>query len=561
MAAFPESVLSLPPTGLAVVGADPFAVLAPVPAPRRDCAARARAAQYIRMSTDQQECSPVIQREAIAKYAREHGLEVVRTYADEGRSGLDARNRQGLCDLLKDAASGWADFGVILVYDVSRWGRFQDCDESAFYEYLCRRAGIRVEYCMEPFRNDGTPMAAVLKALKRMMAGEYSRELSEKVFAAKSRFARMGFRQGGSAGFGLRRQVVDAAGRPRGVLEHGQHKYLHTDRIIQVPGPADEVAVVRWMFREAAGCRRTPFQIALELNRRGLKAPSGRPWTKYGVLGVLTNEKYIGNLIFNRTVSKLRAPRALNPEEKWIRVNGAFPRLVTPALFRRANAALESASWPLSDEAGLEKLRELLARHGRLSGELIDAAEGMPGIEFYRLRFGSLLRAYQLVGFRPDRDYRWLRGYAQRWYLCEALRREIPAKLAARGLTVRRESRKVLVVEERWRVAVMVARCEPANGEPRWYIQVGMKRLPHWLLIARLDTENAGPQDYWLVSGGTQLIQFGGKPRGPRARIRFGDLDTLLDAIATRLGRAPAEVSERPQAADRARTPDAGTCP
>ncbi len=58
----------------------------------------------------------------------------------------------------------------MLVYDVSRWGRFQDCDESAFYEYLCRRAGIRVEYCMEEFRNDGTPISAVLKVLKRVMA-------------------------------------------------------------------------------------------------------------------------------------------------------------------------------------------------------------------------------------------------------------------------------------------------------------------------------------------------------------------------------------------------------
>jgi hypothetical protein len=35
--------------------------------------------------------------------------------------------------------SGAASFDVILVYDVSRWGRFQDADESAYYEYLCKR--------------------------------------------------------------------------------------------------------------------------------------------------------------------------------------------------------------------------------------------------------------------------------------------------------------------------------------------------------------------------------------------------------------------------------------
>ena len=66
--------------------------------------------------------------------------------------------------------------------DISRWGRFQDADESAYYEYLCRRSGIEVRYCTEPFENDGSPMATIMKSVKRAMAGEYSRELSNKVF-------------------------------------------------------------------------------------------------------------------------------------------------------------------------------------------------------------------------------------------------------------------------------------------------------------------------------------------------------------------------------------------
>jgi DNA invertase Pin-like site-specific DNA recombinase len=61
----------------------------------------------------------------------------------------------------------------VLVYDVSRWGRFQDSDESAYYEYRCRRAKIAVHYCAEPFPNDGSVTAALLKALKRAMAAEY----------------------------------------------------------------------------------------------------------------------------------------------------------------------------------------------------------------------------------------------------------------------------------------------------------------------------------------------------------------------------------------------------
>lgn len=70
----------------------------------------------------------------------------------------------------------------LVYYDVSRWGRFQDVDESACYEYVLKRAGIRVHYCAEQFENDGSMSSSVLKTLKRSMAAVYSRELSVKVF-------------------------------------------------------------------------------------------------------------------------------------------------------------------------------------------------------------------------------------------------------------------------------------------------------------------------------------------------------------------------------------------
>ncbi|HHW4679386.1 MAG TPA: recombinase family protein [Xylella sp.] len=85
-----------------------------------------------------------------------------------------------------------ADFQIILVYDVSRWGRFQDSDESAYYEYICRRAGIQVAYCAEQFENDGSPVSTIVKGVKRAMAGEYSRELSVKVFAGQCRLIEVG---------------------------------------------------------------------------------------------------------------------------------------------------------------------------------------------------------------------------------------------------------------------------------------------------------------------------------------------------------------------------------
>ena len=179
-----------------------------------------RAAEYVRMSTEHQKYSTENQADTIRQFAARRGYQIVRTYADEGRSGLNIGGRAGLQQLIADVEAERADFNVILVYDVSRWGRFQDSDESAYYEYLCKRAGIRVEYCAEQFENDGSISSTIVKTVKRAMAGEYSRELSVKVFAGQCRLIDLGYRQGvggrqpeSPVALGLERRHVQAPAR------------------------------------------------------------------------------------------------------------------------------------------------------------------------------------------------------------------------------------------------------------------------------------------------------------------------------------------------------------
>lgn len=134
------------------------------------------AAQYLRKSTEHQQYSLENQSAAIQKYAESQGFEVVRTYSDPARRGLVLKHRPGLQQLLQDVV-GTPSYRAILVYDVSRWGRFQDTDESAHYEFLCKSAGAPVHYCAETFANDGTLPSLIMKTLKRTMAAEFSREL------------------------------------------------------------------------------------------------------------------------------------------------------------------------------------------------------------------------------------------------------------------------------------------------------------------------------------------------------------------------------------------------
>ena len=237
-----------------------------------------RAAQYVRMSTDHQQYSIENQAVAIGAYAQAHDLNIVRTYRDEGESGLKLRNRAGLLQLLDDVQSDRADFDHILVYDVSRWGRFQDTDESAHYEFICKQAGIKVEYCAEQFANDGSMLSSIVKNLKRVMAAEYSRELSTKVHAGQSRIVSLGFRHGGPLGYALRRELVDGNRNAKGLLEKGESKSLQTDRVRIRQGTEDEVAVVRWIFQQCLK-RNSDEAIARELNQRAIPTGMGRRWS------------------------------------------------------------------------------------------------------------------------------------------------------------------------------------------------------------------------------------------------------------------------------------------
>ncbi|MDP3115634.1 MAG: recombinase family protein, partial [Phenylobacterium sp.] len=304
-----------------------------------------RAAQYVRMSTEHQKYSTENQAEIIAQYAARRGFEIVKTYEDSGKSGLRLDGRLSLQQLIADVRSGKTDFKAILVYDVSRWGRFQDADESAYYEFICREAGIAVQYCAEQFENDGSLSATIIKSMKRAMAGEYSRELSVKVFTGQCRLIRLGFRQGGAAGYGLRRYLVDEHRNPKAVLNHGEQKSLQTDRVVLQPGPPEEVEVVRRLYRMFVVQRRTETEIAAALNAEGILTDLGRPWTRGTVHQVLTNEKYIGNNVYNRASFKLKAKRVVNSPDMWVRADGAFEGIVERDFFEAAQRIIVSLRW------------------------------------------------------------------------------------------------------------------------------------------------------------------------------------------------------------------------
>lgn len=459
------------------------------------------AAEYVRMSTEHQKYSTDNQTTAIRRYAETRGYQIVQTYADEGKSGLRLEGRDALQHLLSDVAAERANYSAILVYDVSRWGRFQDPDEAAAIELTCKRAGIAVHYCAEQFENDGSIGSSIIKTVKRAMAGEYSRELSVKVFAGQSHLIRLGYRQGGPAGFGLRRLLVDQDGTRKTELARGEQKSIATDRIILVPGPDEEVALVREIYRLFVEQACQESEIADLLNARGVTTDLGRPWTRGTVHQVLINEKYIGNNVWGRTSFKLKQARVLNEQDRWVRADGAFCALVDGGLFAKAQAIIGARSSRLSNDEMLFLLKQVFDRCGQLTGLIIDESEACPSSSSFRSRFGSLLRAYTLVGFTPTHDYSFQE-------VNRALRRLHPGIVAevisgigkAGGQTAQDSRTDLLTINYEFSAAVVIARCrQTVAGTPRWHVRLDTALAPDLTIAVRMAAGNERSLDYYLL--------------------------------------------------------------
>lgn len=460
-----------------------------------------RAAQYVRMSTEHQQYSTDNQAEAIRRYAEQRGYEIVRTYSDEGKSGLDIGGRRGLQQLLNDVESGRADFSMLLVYDVSRWGRFPDLDEAASYELRCRRAGVQVHYCAEQFENDGSMGASIIKTVKRAMAFEYSRELSVKVFAGQANLIRLGFRQGGAAGFGLRRMLVDQAGADKGLLNPREHKSVATDRVILVPGPENEIQIVRDVYHRFVELSQGEQEIAEALNARGIATDLDRPWTRGSVHQLLINEKYIGNNVWARTSCKLKGTHVRNDPSEWIRADGVFAPIISLERFEAAQSIIQQRSAKLSDDEMLALLTQILNQNGYLSGLIIDEADGCPSSSSFRTRFGSLLRAYALVGFSPDHDYRYLETNRKLRAMYPGIIQSVLDGIVESGGSVERDAATDLLrINGEFSASLVIVRCfQTSAGTTRWKLRLDTRLKPDITVAIRMDAANEQPNDYFVL--------------------------------------------------------------
>jgi DNA invertase Pin-like site-specific DNA recombinase len=447
------------------------------------------------MSTEHQQYSFANQADAIARYAIERGFQIVKTYSDGARSGLRITNRPGLKQLLKDVVDVKFPFQVILVYDVSRWGRFQDVDEAAHYEYLCKSSGVPVHYCAEIFPNDNSISGLIVKAVKRTMAGEYSRELSVKVKAGLMRLTTMGYKAGSRPPYGMRRMLLDVHGKPKQLLADGERKSIATERVILVPGKKKEVLVIQRIFREYADKKRSLTEIARRLNNEKIPFVQGGQWTTNTITHALERPQYMGTHVWGRTTAFLSGPAKRVSPEHWAVCPNAFRPIVDAELFERARKRLANVSYRLSNEQLLERLKLVSAESGKLTCKVIGESSLCPSVEVYRRRFGGLMNVYAMLGYDTSeliaQATARLRGMIVRRLFIQQFLDSFAGQLDEVRATKR--FRPLLRLRKTGLlISVVVARFQPTTRtrQPRWFIEPPSHERRRVTIIGLMDERN-----------------------------------------------------------------------
>src|SRR5688572_3321076 len=267
-------------------------------------ASAVRAVAYLRRSTRDQAQSLERQRHEIERHAAANGIEVVRWYMDDGVSGVEDAARPGFQQMVADAER-LRDFDVILVHEISRFGRF-DAFQSGSWLHRLKAARVRVQALEGSVKDPYSVQGKLLLALEQDR--QESVKLSMRTLSGQRETASKGLRAGGKVPYGYARSRRRVDGTTEILGRVGRAKRDKSEVIELVPGDPIEVEAVQSIFRwtlDGCGYR----TIAQRLNDRGMPSPDvarrrtiattpGR-WVSTTIRALLLNPVYTGDAIWN----------------------------------------------------------------------------------------------------------------------------------------------------------------------------------------------------------------------------------------------------------------------
>jgi hypothetical protein len=329
--------------------------------------------------------------------------------------------------------------------------------------------------------------------------------------------------------------MISAGGEQRKILSAGELKGLRKDRVILVRGPEEEVECVREMYRLVVEENRSAYYIANELNRRGIKSPTGK-WRPQTVNRILTGPKYAGYSVWNRTTCRLGSPKVRVAKSHWVLKSRAFEPVVEPQLFEQAQVALGEQRQPYSNEELLNSLRDLLMRNGKLSYEILKESPDLASMNTLIRRFGTLRHAFALAGYGNQRT---MPSDEQR-HIARRFRDQLFSQVMSLfpgQISIFRPGAKAprcLDVDGTFRVSVVVCPAVRRDHGVNWFIDERLTQDTGLTLLARLKSNNTQVRDYYVLeTPGFHWIRRSGELKHGKQLADLSELPAAARAIVS----------------------------
>ena len=280
-----------------------------------------RVAAYCRVSSDSSDQlhSYATQIKAYTEQIGAHAdWEPVDVYADEGLTGTRMDKREDLNRLLTDCRKGKID--KVLVKSISRFARnTRDCLASL---RELSRLGVSVQFEKENI-DTGTLTTELMVSVSGSLAQQESVSISQNQRMSYQRRMERGEFITCKAPFGYR--LID--GKRLEVI-------------------SDEAKLVRWMFNAYLSGHSLEW-IAEQMTKTGVSTTDGKPyWQCTTVLYTLTNEKYMGDSLCQKTFTTAFpfTQRQNHGEADQYYIENTHPAIITKGTFEKVQELLRQKS-------------------------------------------------------------------------------------------------------------------------------------------------------------------------------------------------------------------------
>ena len=276
-----------------------------------------RAVVYARFSSDNQRDESIdAQLRAINEYADKNNIKIVNQFIDRAKSATSDK-RPEFQNMIKFCEADTTGISMVIVHKLDRFSR--DKYDSAMYKQKLKVKGIRVVSVLENL--DNSPESLILESVIEGMAQYYSANLAREVAKGQRENGLRAMHNGGDAPLGY-----DVTNDKRYAINKEE---------------AQAVKIIFDMYVNGYSYS----NIIDKLNDLGYKTKRGNKFGKNSLYGILSNEKYTGVYVFNKTqrkgVNGKRNGHKQKSEEEIIKVEGGMPQIIGKDIFIQAQEMMQ----------------------------------------------------------------------------------------------------------------------------------------------------------------------------------------------------------------------------